>query len=163
MEENLRILKIISMKQSTNYQWKIVFEWRQFRNMLTVFGVCSGLATLLLGLLSEGFSEGFGWTASFAFALGAFFLMSISAFWISSNDMPCVDRRASRARFACSFLCAALSSSRIGGTNDLQLNNQIYNSVCTNVKKLLLYEQCFSILFRKIRIKTTFKSNRILN
>lgn len=53
--------------------------------------------------------------------LPVFFLTSCSADFISSRVTPCVERRVSRARFACAFLWVSLSSSLTGGTNDLQM------------------------------------------
>lgn len=53
--------------------------------------------------------------------LGWFFsLTSCSADLISSKVTPWVERRVSRTRFACAFLWVSLSSSRTGGTKDLE-------------------------------------------
>lgn len=49
-----------------------------------------------------------------------FFLTSSSALLISSKVTPCVERLVSRTRLACALRCVSLSSSRAGGTNDLQ-------------------------------------------
>ena len=49
-----------------------------------------------------------------------FFLTSCSALLISSSVTPWVERRVSRTRLAWALRCVSLSSSRVGGTNDLQ-------------------------------------------
>lgn len=51
-----------------------------------------------------------------------FFLTSCSATLISSNVTPWVDLLVSLTRFAWAFLCVSDSSSRTGGTNDLDQN-----------------------------------------
>jgi hypothetical protein len=48
------------------------------------------------------------------------FLTNCSALLISSNVTPCVERRVSRTRLAWAFRCVSLSSSLVGGTNDLK-------------------------------------------
>ena len=48
-----------------------------------------------------------------------FFLANCSADLTSSSVTPCVERLVSRTRFACAFRCVSDSSSRTGGTNDL--------------------------------------------
>lgn len=48
-----------------------------------------------------------------------FFLTNCSALLISSSVTPWVERRVSRTRFAWAFRWVSLSSSLVGGTNDL--------------------------------------------
>ena len=54
-----------------------------------------------------------------------FFLTSCSALLRSSRVTPWVERRVSRTRLACALRWVSLSSSRTGGTNDLQEESQV--------------------------------------
>lgn len=53
------------------------------------------------------------------FIVEFFFFTSSSALLISSRVTPCVERLVSRTRLACALRCVSLSSSRTGGTKDL--------------------------------------------
>lgn len=55
------------------------------------------------------------------FMVEFFFFTNSSALLISSKVTPCVERLVSRTRLAWALRCVSLSSSRTGGTKDLNL------------------------------------------
>lgn len=91
-----------------------------------------------------------------------FFFTNCSALLISSNVTPWVERRVSLTLFACAFLCVSLSSSRTGGTNDLQTEIYIILIICINpynVSYFYLTENKKSIkYYDKYNLQATFKN-----